>query len=189
MGNPHCHPVKQDGSIRICADFKCTLNRALQAHPYPVPVVQHLLHSLGQGTIFAKLDMAQAYQQLPVDDAMAAAQTIVTHWDAFKCHSLQFGVSVAPGLFQSLMERLLHGIPGVIPYFDDVLISASSKSTFINRIRQVLTRFKQKGLKLKKAKCKFGVPQVEFLRFLIDAKGIHPTLSKVEAIKNAPAPT
>lgn len=72
-------PIKSDGSIRICADYKAELNRALQANPYPVPVVQHLLQSLGHGTIFTKLDMAQAYQQLEVDDATAEAQTIVTH--------------------------------------------------------------------------------------------------------------
>ncbi|XP_032081537.1 uncharacterized protein K02A2.6-like, partial [Thamnophis elegans] len=91
-------PVKPDGSVRICADYKSTINLALQANPYPVPVVQHLLHSLGQ------------------------AQTIVTHRGAFRCRRLQFGVSVAPGIFQSLMERLLHGLPGVVPYFDDVLV-------------------------------------------------------------------
>lgn len=118
-------PLKADGSIRICADFKSTLNKALQSHPYPVPVVQHILHSLGQGKIFAKLYLEQAYQQLPVDDDTAAAQTIVTHRGAFKCRRLQFGVSMAPGLFQS-MEQVLHGLPGVIPYFDDVLISATS---------------------------------------------------------------
>lgn len=73
-------PLKPDSSVRICADFKCTQNKVLQANPYPVPVVQHLLHSLGPGAIFAKLDFSQAYQQLPVDDASAEAQTIITHW-------------------------------------------------------------------------------------------------------------
>lgn len=86
-----------------------------------MPVVQHLLQSLGEGKVFMKLDLAQAYQQLPIDNATAEAQTIVTHHRAFKCRWLQFGVSVAPGLFQSLMEHLLQGIPGVV-YFDDILI-------------------------------------------------------------------
>lgn len=54
--------IKPDGYIHLYADYKCTINRALQANPYPAPVVQHLLHSLSQGTIFAKLDMVQAYQ-------------------------------------------------------------------------------------------------------------------------------
>ncbi|XP_032090813.1 uncharacterized protein K02A2.6-like, partial [Thamnophis elegans] len=135
-------PIKPDGSVRICADYKSTINLALQANPYPVPVVQHLLHSLGQGCTFAKLDMAQAYQQLPVDDDAAAAQTIVTHRGAFRCRRLQFGVSVAPGIFQSLMERLLHGLPGVVPYFDDVLIAATSRSELIEVLRKVLSHHK-----------------------------------------------
>lgn len=182
-------PIKPDGTIRICGDFKSTLNKALASHPYPLPVVQHLLHTLGPASIFAKLDLAQAYQQLPVDEASAEAQTIVTHRGAFKCKRLQFGISIAPGLFQNLMERLLCGLPGVVPYFDDVLISASSQGELIERVRNVLLCFRKAGLKLKKHKCVIGVPKVEFLGFLIDANGIHPTPSKAEAIRSAPTPT
>lgn len=81
------------------------------------------------------------------------------------------------------------GIPSIIPYFDDVLISAISEAQLLQQLRLVLTHFKQTGLKLKKTKCRFGVPNVEFLGFLIDADGLHPTLSKMEAIKKAPSPT
>lgn len=83
------------------------LNKALQQQVYLVPVVNHLLYSLCEGKIFVKLNPAQAYQQLLVDDATAEAQMIVTHQVAFCCHQLQFGISMAPGIFQSLVERLL----------------------------------------------------------------------------------
>ncbi|XP_070395572.1 uncharacterized protein [Dermacentor albipictus] len=52
---------------------KCSINKALQQHSYPVPAVTHLLASLSGGTVFAKLDLAQAYQQLPVTDESAEA--------------------------------------------------------------------------------------------------------------------
>ncbi|XP_058051873.1 uncharacterized protein K02A2.6-like, partial [Ahaetulla prasina] len=104
---PIVTPVKPDGSVHICADYKATLNKALQKSVYPVPIVQHL------------------FALLPVDNETAEAQTIVTHRGVFKCARLQFGVSVAPGLFQNLMEQLLQGLPGVVPYFDDVLISST----------------------------------------------------------------
>ncbi|GBL76985.1 hypothetical protein AVEN_12648-1 [Araneus ventricosus] len=59
-------------------------------------------------------DLAQANLQLRVDDASAEAQTIVTHKEAFKVNRLQFGVNVAPGLFQDFLEDSLKGIPGYV---------------------------------------------------------------------------
>lgn len=181
--------MKADGSIRICADYKSTINRALQANPYPVPVVQHVLHSFGQGRIFAKLDMAQAYQQLPVDEASTNAQTAVTHRGAFRCRRLQFGMCVAPGIFQCLMEHLLHGLDGVVPYFDDILIAAANQSELVVKLWAILDCFRNAGLRLKWSKCQIGVPSVEFLGFRIDGQGIHPTLGKLEAIHKASTST
>ncbi|XP_026530652.1 uncharacterized protein K02A2.6-like, partial [Notechis scutatus] len=109
---PIVTPIKPDGSVRISGDYKATLNCALQQSAYPIPVVQHLLHSL----------------------ETAEAQTIVTHQGAFRCKRLQFGVSVAPGIFQSLMERLLQEIKGVVPYFDDVLVSATNQKELEGRL-------------------------------------------------------
>ncbi|XP_026574068.1 uncharacterized protein K02A2.6-like, partial [Pseudonaja textilis] len=185
---PIVTPIKPDGSVRICGDYKATLNRALQQSAYPVPVVQHLLHSLGGGRVFAKLDLAQAYQQLPVDEETAEAQTIVTHRGAFRCKRPQFGVSVAPGVFQSLMERLLRGIKGVVPYFDDVLVAGADQKQLEDRLREVLRRFQSAGLKVKREKCQLHTARVEFLGYLLDRHGIHPTEGKIKAVKEAPKP-
>ncbi|XP_060091347.1 uncharacterized protein K02A2.6-like, partial [Heteronotia binoei] len=168
---PIVTPIKPNGEVRICADYKCTINKALQDNPYPVPVVNHVLAALAGSKIFGKLDLAQAYQQLPVDAKTAEAQTIVTHRGAFRVRRLQFGVSVAPGIFQSIMDALLKGIPGVQPFFDDVLVAAPDPEEFGNRLREVLRRFQAAGLKVKREKCLLGVPRVEFLGFAVDAAG------------------
>ncbi|XP_060094825.1 uncharacterized protein K02A2.6-like, partial [Heteronotia binoei] len=119
---PIVTPVKPSGEVRICADYKCTLNKALQAHAYPVPIVSHVLATLAGAKIFGKLDLAQAYQQLPVDEATANAQTIVTHRGAFRVKRLQFGVSVAPGLFQELMDDELSTHKGCLLWGNRVVI-------------------------------------------------------------------
>ncbi|GBM59600.1 Uncharacterized protein K02A2.6 [Araneus ventricosus] len=75
--------IKQSGEIRLCADYKVTINKAMKNHPYPIPSVNHILTNLADETFFAKIDLAQAYLQLRVD-ASAEAQTIVTHRGAFK---------------------------------------------------------------------------------------------------------
>ena len=44
-------------------------------------------------------------------------------------------------------------------------------------------------LKLKKDECLLAESSVKYLDHIIDAKGLHPLASKVEAIQNVPAPT
>ncbi|XP_070621462.1 uncharacterized protein [Erythrolamprus reginae] len=52
----------------------------------------------------------------------------------------------------------------------------------------VLSKFRDAGLKPKEKKCVFGVPRVEFLGFIVDGEGIHPTPEKTRAIRGAPRP-
>ena len=58
----------------------------------------------------------------------------------------------------------------------------------MKNLSEVLTRLEQQGIKLKKDKCKFMAPSVEYLGHKIDAKGRYTSERKVEAIQKAPAP-
>ncbi|XP_013929446.1 PREDICTED: uncharacterized protein LOC106555192, partial [Thamnophis sirtalis] len=46
---PIVTPVKPNRAVHICADYKCTINKALQRHAYPVPVVSHIVALLQGG--------------------------------------------------------------------------------------------------------------------------------------------
>ncbi|KFD65041.1 hypothetical protein M514_22758 [Trichuris suis] len=48
--------IKPTGAIRLCGDYKITINTALQDHLYPVPSVTHLLSNLSGGGYYAKID-------------------------------------------------------------------------------------------------------------------------------------
>ncbi|XP_068150236.1 uncharacterized protein [Drosophila tropicalis] len=162
--------IKKDGTIRICGDYKSTINKVIKQHGHQIPPMNSLLASVEGGSIFAKIDLAQAYQQLVVDEQSALMQTI------------------SPGIFQSCIERILQNVSGVLPYFDDIIVMGKSEEELAVRLNEVLSRFDKAGLRLRRDKCQFGVPSVEFLGFKIDALGIRPCASKVEAIKCAPAP-
>ncbi|XP_068140344.1 uncharacterized protein [Drosophila tropicalis] len=88
----------------------------------------------------------------------------------------------------SCIERILQNVSGVLPYFDDIIVMGKSEEELAVRLNEVLSRFDKAGLRLRRDKCQFRVPSVEFLGFKIDALGIRPCASKVEAIKCAPAP-
>ena len=54
---------------------------------------------------------------------------------------------------------------------------------------EVLRRIQKAGLKLRREKCVFMAPSVVYLRYRIDAQGLHPMPDKVKAVMDAPQPT
>ncbi len=73
-------------------------------------------------------------------------------------------------------------------YIDDILITARTKEEHVTALEEVLKRLEESGLRAWKDKCVFLAPSVEYLGFVIDAQGVHPTQEKVRAIQEAPQP-
>ena len=56
MGGTHIVPVvKRDGSIRICGDYKVTINKAAKVDSYPLPRIEDLFATLGKGKTYTKI--------------------------------------------------------------------------------------------------------------------------------------
>jgi hypothetical protein len=181
--------VKPDGSIRICGDYRLTINQAVRIDAHPIPCIEDLFASLSGGEEFTKLDIAHAYLQMSLDESSKQFVTINTHKGLFRYRRrLPFGISSAPAIFQRKMESVLKGIPHVCVYIDDILITGSNHAEHLSTLQEVLSRLENHGVHLKKAKCSFLKPAVEYLGHQISAQGIQPTNSKVEAIKGAPTP-
>ena len=47
--------LKQDGSVRICGDYKLTVNQAAKTDSFPLPRIDDLFASLAGGQAFSKL--------------------------------------------------------------------------------------------------------------------------------------
>ena len=59
---------KSNGKIRVCGDFKVTINQCAETKSYPLPTTEDIFAHLAGGRVFSKLDLSQAYLQLPVDE-------------------------------------------------------------------------------------------------------------------------
>ena len=180
--------LKQNGTIRLCGDYHVTINQASRDDTYPLLKVEELFTAMSNGKVYTKLDMSQAYLQLPLDDNSKELVTINTHKGLFQYNRLPFGVSSAPAVFQRCMESLFQGCKGVAIYLDDILVTGSTVEDHLANLDKVLSIMATAGLKLNKAKCAFLLPKVEYLGHLIDGNGIHPTKEKVTAIQEAPQP-
>ena len=180
--------VKGDGSVRICGDYRMTVNQASRLDSYPLPKVDELFATLAGGTVFSKLDLQHAYLQLPLEKNSKQYTTINTHRGLFQYNRLPFGVSSAPGIFQRAIDGLIKGIPHVAAYMDDILITGETQQEHLQNLVAVLERLKTSGAKLKKPKCLLMVQEVEYLGHKVNSDGIHPTADKIKAIQDAPLP-
>ena len=175
-------------NVRLCGDFRMTVNPVAKLHRHPIPKVEDLFATLERGKKFTKLDLSQAYQQLPLHPDSRKYVVINTHKGLFQYTRLPYGISSAPGIFQKEMDNLLVGIPGVAVYLDDILVTGVTEQEHLKSLEEVLRRLGQSGLRVKKKKCLFMVPSVSYLGHKIDADGLHPLPDKLQAVKAAPTP-
>ncbi|XP_014215031.1 uncharacterized protein K02A2.6-like [Copidosoma floridanum] len=160
--------IKSNGDIRLCGDFSVTINPCLEVDRHPIPRLSDLSTRLDGGKVFSKLDIAQAYQQVWVDEKSRKSLTLSTHKGLYACNRLMYGVASAPGLFQREMESLLGNIPGVVSYFDEIFVMGKNQDEHDKRLNKVLLKLHE--------------------RFELSADGIRTSVSKTKAISEKKKP-
>ena len=68
---------------------------------------------------------------------------------------------------QRTIEQVLSGCNGVKVMLDDIIITGKTEEEHIENLRCVLTKLKERGLKLNPAKCEYMQKEVAFLWHII----------------------
>lgn len=131
---------KPDGSLRLCGDYRSTVNAGCLVDNYPLPTSNEAFFDLSGGKYFSKIDLMQAYNQLKVDEETAELLTLNTPLGLMKVNRLAYGVNAAPAIFQRLMVSLLAGIEGVACLLDDIAVCGNTLEEHNNRVEAVLKR-------------------------------------------------
>ena len=176
---------KPNGSMRLCGDYKTTVNQALEPEKYPLPKPEDLFTALTGGQRFSKLDLKEAYLQLELEDESRKYVTLNTHQGLYQFTRVPYGISTAPTMFQKIMDTLLQGKKGVICYLDDILVTGENDDEHLENLAEVFKVLKDHGIRVKKDKCEYLQKEVQFLGYKIQAEG-NPR--KTEAIRTAPIP-
>ena len=173
--------------FRVCADFSTGLNAALKDYHYPLPSPEEVFNKLNGAKNFSKIDISEAYLQIPIEENSSKLLCINTHRGLYKFDRLVFGIKVAPAIFQQVMDTMLSGFDFSFAYLDDIVNSSKTMALHREHLNKVFAQIREFGLKVKEAKCDFCMNKIKYLGH-IDKDGRRPDPERATAIKDMPAP-
>ena len=154
---------KPDGRLRLCGDYKVTINPSLDVDQYPLPKPEDIYATQSGGQQFTTLDLTHAYNQLVLDEKSRKYVTTNTQKGLYQYTRLPFGIASAPAVFQRTMDTILQGIGGIACYIDDIIINGKTTEEHLEHLEEVLRRLLRHGVHVKKPKCRFLQSSMIFL--------------------------
>ena len=187
-----CSPLvpvlKPNGKVRPCVDYK-KLNKAIKRPRFIIPTPDSIYTQLRGSCFFTSLDAISGYWQMPLDAASSELTTFITESGRYRFTRLPFGISLASEIYQREMVKILHGLPGVEVYQDDIVVHGATMEEHDDRLKLTLQRITDSGIKLNRQKCKFRQTSITFLGHIVDEDGIRAHPDKVKAIIDMKPPT
>ena len=179
---------KSNGRVRLCGDYKVTLNPQLLVDEHPLPTIDELFSAMSGGSKFSKIDLSNAYLQLEIHEDDRHLLTLSTHKGLYKPTRMMFGVACAPAKWQRFMEGLLSGIPGVSVFLDDIKVTAADDDTHLKRLEEVLRRLNDHNMRVNWEKSEILAKSIQYCGYVIDCNGIRKMDSKIKAIQEMKKP-
>ena len=186
------HIAPKPGGFRFCIDFR-KLNDATESASWPIPNIQQMLIRIGahNALIYGIMDLTSGYHQAPISLSTRVFTAFITFAGIFQFTRLPFGPKRAPSYFQEMMASVV--LLGLIyficeVYLDDVIIFGDTPKDFIDRLRLLFVRFREKNICLKASKCKFGLSKIEYVGRTISKEGISMSQKKINSVLDFPKP-
>ena len=109
-----------------------------------------------------------------------------TRYGTFEYLVMPFGLTNAPATFQKYVNWVLReelDQEGVA-YVDNILVTGHDQVTHREKVQKILMKLFRAGLRAKLAKCRFEVPRVEFLGYVVGKEGVLTDPEKTQAVRD-----
>ncbi|GFX71228.1 hypothetical protein TNCV_3409981 [Trichonephila clavipes] len=180
---------KKDGNWRFCVDYR-KLNSVTKKDVYPLPRIDDTLDCLKGAMFFSSMDLRSGYWQIEIDETDREKMAFITPEGLYEFKVMPFGLCNAPATFERMMDNLLRHFKWTmcLCYLDDIIVFSETFQDHLIRLRLVLKRLQEAGLKLNSKKCLFAAQEVKILGHLVSSNGVRPDPDKIKAVRNFPTP-
>ncbi|GJR66201.1 putative reverse transcriptase domain-containing protein [Tanacetum coccineum] len=147
--------IKELSEQLMCIDYQ-ELNKLTVKNRYPLLMIDDLFDQLQGSSIYSKIDLRSGYHQLRVREQDIPKMAFRTRYGHYEFQVMPFGLTNAHADEKEHEEHL----------------------------KAILELLKKEKLYAKFSKCEFWIPNVQFLRHVIDSRGKHVDPAKIESIKD-----
>ena len=179
--------VQKPGKIRVCID-PTKLNQAILRAHHPTRTIEDIVAQMPDARVFSTLDANSGYWQIQLDEESSKLCTFDSPWGRYRFTRLPFGISTAGDLFNHTMQELFRDLDGVQIVVDDILIHAPTVEEHNRRLKCVLDRAREIGMKLNRRKSKMCLSEVEYVGHIVTKDGLKPSKEHTHAIVDMPNP-
>ena len=141
MNEPHQRSIqkKKSKEVRICIEFSTGLNDALKDCHHLLPSPEDIFVGLNDWKFFSKIDLSDAYFQIPLEEESSKLLYINTHRGLYKFERLPLEVKVVTAIFQLVMDTMLSSLDFSIGYLDDILMNCKTVVEYKDHVH-ILTK-------------------------------------------------
>ena len=168
-------------------DFR-VLNSVNKFNSYPLPIFEETVSTLHGSKYFTVLHFYSGFWQLNIAESHKEKTTFTVPSGHHEFQRLPFGLANSPANFQRLMDTVLRDLIGPECWaFDDIVIFSRSIE-HVQRLENVLQRFKAASLQLQPGKCLIAQPKVQYLGYVLSEEEITASPDKIKAVTQYPTP-
>jgi transposase InsO family protein len=179
---------KPNGSLRACVDFT-DLNKITEDDPTSISSVRETLDGLNaKAKFFIVVDLKDGFYHIDMSPESVNRTGVYGAEKMFVFKRMPMGLKNAPAFFRRFMQKLVNGLPGVVQYFDDLLIEGESVSDLISNFGSLVNALVTNQIACSISKFQIG-ESVKLLGWIRTEAGLKVDPNKLEAILSLGAPS
>jgi hypothetical protein len=111
---------------------------------YSLSLINETLNKLSGARFFIKLDLRDAYYRIRIKRGDEWKTAFRTRYRHFEYLVISFGLTNAPAIFQSYINKVLKGLLDdiCVIYMDDIMIYSTTREEHAEYIRMILDRLR-----------------------------------------------